>query len=173
MTNANINPDPFVQFISEQIDYFANESIRLQDESILVAHKELTDSFFSIEQKLGTVEHEVALDDLSNQYSKAGPEVAEAWREIWRRFNRQRKKASAFERKCGSHISDVKSGIRAFEESLLNHTSEDGEVTQLLRDALFAMKGATRSGKLISKKWWIFPWLFLWVDLHIYTAYVR
>jgi hypothetical protein len=173
MTNANIKSNPFVQFILEQTNYFANESIRLRDKSILVAHKELTDTFFSIVQKLGTVEHEEALAKLSNQYGKAGSDVAEAWCKIWRTFNQKRREASALEHKFKSYDAKAKSKIRAFEDTLTTQTFQDDEITQLLREALVAMKRATLSGKRLSKKWWKGPWLFLWFDLYIYTVYVR
>jgi hypothetical protein len=69
MTDRSANP--LIDFFSQQIKVFQGEALRLRDPRILREYEGLAPSFFSIQNKLGTVDHERALAELAAEYHKA------------------------------------------------------------------------------------------------------
>jgi len=165
--------NPLSDFLRDRISYFADESRRLRDKGVLLEYRTLYESMFSIRKKLGTVEHEVALDALQQEYNKAGPEAAQAWAEIWRDFRDQRARARDFERDASNLDREAQRHIRAIEDSVKDAEEDDAEWAQSLRDVLATMKQADTSAKEFSRGLWIGPWLILLANLQVYTVYVR
>jgi hypothetical protein len=171
----NVDNDPLVAFVFERIEYFEAESRRLKDEGVLMEYKKLIDTLFLVIRKLGTVDHESAMADLSAEYKRAGPEASQAWSEIWRTFSAQRRRSSALKRQFQLTDTEVKRHTRSIEEFLASSEQEPGvdEVVCSLRAAVVAMKKPHMSRKTFYKVWWPVPWLFLRVNLYAYTVYVR
>lgn len=164
-------PNPLVDFIGKQIEYFANESRRLRDKGVLVEYKKLVDRLLSIQKKLGTVEHEVALAELSKEYTSARSEALAAWKGIWSTFRAQRGGAKSTASQMKILGNDIAAHIKAIEASLADADQEDAVLVDSTRKALDAMKQA--AARRFETTLWKGPWLLLLVNLQIYTVFVR
>jgi hypothetical protein len=165
--------NPLADYIVQQIDRFAEEAERLGDSRPLVDYKALVDTLFLIQTKLGTLEHEVALAKLSSEIKLANAESADAWRQMWRTFKNQRKKASQTKRWFEEHNQEAEATLAALEKSFSEMTSENEDLRQSMRAAIDAIHGAHRVARQFESGWGQQPWLFLQVELHIYLLNVR
>ena len=169
----NTSDNPFSVFIDQQIKQFAGEVKRLRDRQPLVDYKALVDTFIFIVEKLGTVEHEVALAKLSSEFKLASTESADAWNQIWRDFKHQRRRAIQTERTFAEHSQQTKTQLADLEQSFSEITTEDEDLRQSMRSCIDAAKRASKIGNEFESGLRKAPWLFLWVDLHSYSVYLR
>ena len=165
--------NPYLSYIKEQMTHFGAEGQRLRDTKPLEDYKELVDAFFFIGRRLGTIEHEVALQRLDNEFSLAWSEGRSAWRKIWQEFSEQRREAVQTEgtfkvgdRESAKLLADLE---KTYAE--MDHQTE--ELRQSMRAALDAAQEADRAGAKLSTGWRKGPWLMLWANLSIYSVYVR
>jgi hypothetical protein len=170
----DIRNNPITAFINERITYFKNESFRLRDDRPLVEYKALVDTFFSIVQKLGTIEHEVALAALAEEYKCTTGEAAQAWKEIWRDFFWLRRNNIKVAHHFAHLESEVAARIRSAEE-ILKDTNVDNDVGQELFESIHEALASAKSvtGNRFSKKWTNQHWWLLLANLQIYTVYVQ
>ncbi|MCC8944204.1 hypothetical protein H8A97_03580 [Bradyrhizobium sp. Arg62] len=163
------NHNPLTDFIGKYIDHFASEARRLHDKTPLIEYKKLVDSLILVTQKLGTLEHGVALAALSEEYKRATREAVQAWREIWRDFFAARRDVIDVERSN----QEAEVHIREVEESLASTDYRDEELAEAMRSLLMSAKQANAAEAELSKGWNRGPWLLLWASLQNYTVYLR
>ena len=110
MTTESDNP--FQRYILEQIEHFGAEGRRLHDTQPLAEYKALLNTFYFIGRKLGTIEHEVALHKLDNEFSLCLARTRAAWRKIWHDFVTNRSEAIETERRLASTMPRQKAFSR-------------------------------------------------------------
>ena len=127
--------NPFQQFFADRIDHFAAESKRLRDRQPLVDYKKLIDTFYFIGKKLGTLEHEVALAKVAEEFKRASAESADARRTIWRDFKLSRARALATEKSMAESDRRATELLAQLEKSYAE-MKEDDELRASMRSAL-------------------------------------
>ena len=164
--------NPFQQFFADRIDHFAAESKRLKDRQPLMDYKKLIDTFYFINKKLGTLEHEVALAKVTEEFNLAAAESADARRTIWHDFKLARAKAVASEKSTAASARKAAELLAGLEKSYAEMT-EDNELRESMRSALDAAHRLTVPSEGLGRGWRKSAWLSLYVNLNAYTVYVR
>jgi hypothetical protein len=161
------------EFICEYMDHFALEAKRLHDKAPLIEYNKLIETLRTVVQKLGTLEHPVALATLSQEHKQAAAEAKQAWREIWRAFFAYRRETIALERWHKRSDREIDAQIREIEQRLPSIREDDPEFARALNDALASARDTDAGMAKMSEGWKKIPWLFLRVNLQIYAVYVR
>lgn len=153
--------------------HFGAEGKRLRDTKPLEEYKALVDTFFFVGQRLGTIEHESALQRLDEEFGLAWNEGRSVWNMIWKEFYEQRRKAIETEKEFKSGDKESAKLLADLEKTYaeMNHNTEELRVS--MRAALDAAQAAEVVGEKLSTGWRKGPWLLLWVNLSIYSVFVR
>lgn len=165
--------NPLLIYIKEQMAHFGAEGQRLRDTKPLEDYKALVDTMLFIERRLGTIEHEVALHRLDGEFGLAWSEGRSAWKEIWTEFAEQRRAAIRTEEMFKAGEKQSAKILADLEKSYAEKDHKNEELRRSMRAMLDASKAVELAGAKLGEGWWKGPWLFLWVNLSIYSAYVR
>ena len=165
--------NPFQEFIFERIDQFAYESKRLRNRAPLLEYKALIDTFYFIGRRLGTLEHELALAKLSSEFALASSEAGDAWREIWSDFKEHRKRATETERSSAEKNRKAAENIANMEQSYAQFETEDEELRRSFLATIDAAIQVNAAGSGFVGFSRSDSWLFLRVNLKIFTVYLR
>lgn len=164
---------PFQKYILKQIAHFGAEGKRLHDTQPLTDYKTLLEAFYFIYRKLGTIEHEVALHKLDNEFSLAWRETRAAWRKIWHDFVTNRQHAIETERKLSSHDAEDEKMLHDLERSYAEMSHKNHELHHSARAVLDAIHEFHKVGSELSTDWKKYTWIILRIDLLNYTVYLR
>ncbi|MDY0748748.1 hypothetical protein SNE35_29890 [Paucibacter sp. R3-3] len=167
--------NPFLEFTAGRTAHFLEESKRLRSKAPLQEYKVLLDVFDLIFTKLGTVEHEVALAQVSKEFQAVSKEASEVRRSAWRNFqiNRREEKVWAAERTAEAKESaELLAEIeRAAKEAM------DGEISPDMRAALDETVAAARQAHTATlpygEEMGGTAWLLLRINLQSYGLYMR
>ena len=164
--------NPFQQFFADRIDHFAAESMRLKTRQPLIEYKKLVDTFYFINKKLGTLEHEVVMAKVIEEFKLAAAESVDARRTIWRDFKLARARAVASEKSTAESDRRAAELLAGLEKSYAE-MHEDDELRESMRSVLDAARRLTVPGNSLGRGWRKSAWLSLYVNLNAYTVYIR
>lgn len=167
--------NPFEKFVTDRIKHFGEESKRLKDKQPLVEYKDLIDNFYFIHQKLGTLEHEVALDKVASEFRLAASESGDAFRRVWKDFkislaraDRIKSSMIDYDSKTAKYLVDLKKSYSELNDD------DDKEFKETIKAVIDAEDKATQAAKNFDKGWNKIAWVMLYVNIRTYLmVYVR
>ncbi|MDG5974263.1 hypothetical protein H010_03312 [Hydrogenophaga taeniospiralis CCUG 15921] len=165
--------NPLERYIHEQIEHFGQESKRLGSSEPLKKFKSITDAFLKVQQCLGTLQHEVALDVLKKEFALVRRDIVLSvkwsWKDFWRyrtlatqsaKWERDRRQVDEIhQRELAASIARLR-----VDKSPLAVAAEDiyGELLDLEAISLD-----------MSPVWRGMSWAGLWVDSKIFAIYAQ
>ena len=164
---------PVAKYMADRMQDFLKECKRLRDKQPLIDYKSLTDTYFFVVTRLGTLEHEVALGRLDLEFRAATRETLDAWRQMWRDFREHRERASEADRIFGQHSAEEKRLLADLEDSAKNMPEGPQELQDAFREAVDAAKDAMSVDVDAGSAWRRSSWLFLRVNLQAFLIYMR
>lgn len=166
--------DPISSYIKENMEYFAGESKRLLDKGVLVEYWTLASRFLDVEQKLGTRDHEAALNMLAEDFVRARSAVLRDWSETWRSFFRWRSEIKRQDRMRHQSQEELKKILADMEGlALKNDASRSGAVAELNAHLESVMAIARESIGAPSNNFSGLPRAILLMDLRAFSIYLR
>jgi len=165
---------PFDQYILEQFELYKKESFRLKSKVPLLNFQDLLQSLQIVEGKLGSLEHEVALDALQKGFKGFFSEVQSAIGQSWRNFWRYRQQAAALAKQeevarveAASQQQQIRKTISELEKEgddpLIHDMRKSFEELAQLESINIEFSGA----------WHSMSWTGLWVDSKIFALYIQ
>jgi len=81
-----MNTNKLESYVHESLQYFAQESKKRGDKKSLDEFKKITDAYLIIQENLGQLGHEIALNELKNEFKNVIKDICEGMRHAWKRF---------------------------------------------------------------------------------------
>jgi hypothetical protein len=170
--SMNQSVHPLEAYCVQQLEHFSNESKRLGTTAPMTDWKTLFDAFTEVNQSLGTLRHEVALDTLKKQFAKARQETASSFGRAWSDFTETRKRAAEMRKKERDSKAEARSLLKDLESKVRNSPVGDQAYDEAMQSTLDMIRKASKTDFSVSplyKKW---SWIGLWMDAKILAIYL-
>lgn len=168
-----ISHDPVTQLILDQIDYFGDLAVQRGDEGPLSAFKEITDAFQEIDRCLGTLEHEVALDQLKRGLRSLRGQSASGIKRTWLGFWRVRQRAKEIRVQESVRSARMSAQLENLERSVAAAKDDDRALNESMERALHSFRELARVKVSMSDSYYKLSWFTLLVNLRLLRVYAQ
>lgn len=168
-----VDYDPITQLILDQIDYFGDVAIQRGHKGPISAFKEITDAFQVIDRCLGTLEHEVALDELKRGLRSLRGQAASGIKRTWLGFWRVRRRAEEIRLQESVRSATISAELEKLERSVAAAKDDDRVLNESMERALQSFRELAPVRVSMSNSYYKLSWFTLLVNLRLLRIYAK
>jgi hypothetical protein len=164
----------FDKYIQEQFEHYKKEAHRLKSKEPLQNFFGLLQSFKIVNEKLGGLEHDVALNELQKSFDSLFREVLTAIKQFWRNFWSYRELAAIHAKQEQDAREDAIREQENLRRIIAELEKEDnGILNTEMRSTLEELLKIESINLEFSQAWRTMSWTGLWIDAKILALYFQ
>ena len=163
---------PLHTYIMSSLQYFSEESKRLKSKEPVEKFKLIVDAYIRIEEKLGQLDHDVALHTIKIEFKNVRRDIAERAKGALTQFLRYRSLASQQARDEQQRKVDSESYLREFREHIEQLKAIDTALAGDTKDIYDSVVKLEALHFSFSSTWRALSWTGLWIDFQQFGIYV-